>query len=248
MTDDPGRQFSKTAQAYLTSATHASGPDLQALVAHARPTGQEKLLDVGTNVGHTLRALAGKVRFAVGADIASDALRLNRSVTTAPNVALVEADTVALPFADATFELVTCRLAAHHFQDAPAAYREIARVLAPDGRLLLIDNYAPDDPALDVWINELERLRDASHVRERTLAEELALLDASGLRAEVLGRFGTPLKTEDWLARSQTPVDRAARVRQMLATPSPAARETFRVAPDGSTFDVPKALIAGRRT
>jgi ubiquinone/menaquinone biosynthesis C-methylase UbiE len=248
VTTDPGRQFSKTAQAYLTSATHASGADLQALVANARPTGQERLLDVGSNVGHTLRALAEKVSFAVGVDVASDALRLNRSVTTARNVALVEADTVALPFADGTFDLVTCRLAAHHFGDAPAAYREIARVLSPSGRLLMIDNYAPDDPALDVWINDLERLRDASHVRERTLAEELALLDASGLRTEVLGRFGTPLQTEDWLARSQTPEGRAARVRQMLATASVKARETFRVAPDGSAFDVPKALIAARRT
>jgi len=247
MTADPGSQFSKTAQAYLESAGHASGADLQALVAHARPTGQERFLDVGTNVGHTLRALAAQVRFAVGADVASDALRLNRSVTTARNVAFVEADTVALPFADGSFELVTCRLAAHHFRDAPAGYRELARVLAPGGTLLLIDNYAPDDPALDVWINDLERLRDASHVRERTLAEELALLDASGLRTEVLGHFRTALRTEEWLARSQTPADRAALVRQTLATASPEARETFRIAPDGSAFEVPKALIAARR-
>ncbi len=247
MTADAGAQFSKTARAYLESATHAGGADLAALVARAKPTGHERLLDVGTNVGHTLRALAGQVRFAVGSDIATDALRLNRSVTDAPNVALVEADAAALPFADGRFDLVTCRLAAHHFRDAPRAYREFARMLAPGGRLLLVDSYAPDDPGLDLWINGLERLRDSSHVRERTLGEELALLEASGLWPEVLGTFRAALRTEEWLARSQTPADRAALVRRMLADAGPEAREAFRVSPDGSSFDLPKSLIEARR-
>jgi ubiquinone/menaquinone biosynthesis C-methylase UbiE len=240
-------QFSKTAASYLESATHARGPDLLALVEHARATGSEVALDVGTNVGHTLRAIAPLVRYAVGADVATEALRLNRSVTKATNTALVVADAAELPFPDATFDLVTCRLAAHHFPRPGSSFAQIARVLRPGGRLLLVDNYAPADPALDRWINELEQLRDHTHVRARTLEEELALLRDAGLDPEPAGRFATPLKTEEWLARSQTPSDRAAKVRELLAHAGTRERETFRVAPDGSSFDLPKALIVARR-
>ena len=44
--------------------------------------------------------------------------------------------------------------------------QEIARVLTADGRLLVVDNTSPDDPATDRWINIVEQLRDPSHVRE----------------------------------------------------------------------------------
>ncbi|MBI3522709.1 MAG: class I SAM-dependent methyltransferase [Chloroflexi bacterium] len=240
-------QFGKTAQAYLTSATHARGPDLRVLAELADPRGTELLLDVGTNVGHTLRALASRVRYAVGSDVAGQALRLNRATTEEPNVSFVEADAAALPFADAAFDLVTCRLAAHHFPDPERAFGEMCRVVARDGRLLLIDNYVPEDAALEAWINEIEWLRDDSHVRERTLGQELALIRAAGLEPEVHGHWDTPLETEDWLARSQTPPDRAERVRALLRGAGPREREAFAVGPGGGSFVVRKSLISARR-
>lgn len=241
-------QFGKTAAAYVASATHASGEDLERLVAVAAPRSGERALDLGCGVGHTLRRIAPLVAVAVGADATLEMLRAGReSVVSAPNAGFVQSDATALPFGDATFELVTCRLAAHHFGDAPSAFREVARVLRPGGRFVLVDNYAPDDLALDAFINELETLRDASHVRSQTIAGWLALLDGAGLRATVESALlTTKLTTDAWLERSQTPPDRASEVRRRLRDASSAARGAFQISE--TTFAVPKVVILARRS
>jgi SAM-dependent methyltransferase len=255
---DVRAQFGKTAAAYVSSSTHASGEDLDRLIAVAAPRSDERALDLGCGVGHTLRQIAPLVRFAVGADTTLEMMQAGRqSVVTAPNAAFAQSDATALPFADATFDLATCRLAAHHFTSAADAFREVARVLRAGGRFVLVDNYAPDDPALDAFINELETLRDASHVRNHTIAGWRGLLAAAGLRSgteSVVPQLAlttlltTKLTTEAWLERSQTPADQAAEVRRRLREASPTVRDMFRITE--TTFSVPKFVILatkGRR-
>jgi SAM-dependent methyltransferase len=244
---DVRAQFGKTAAAYVSSATHASGEDLERLIAVAAPRFGERALDLGCGVGHTLRRIAPLVAFAAGADATLEMMQAGRaSVVSAPNAAFAQADATALPFADATFDLATCRLAAHHFSDAASAFREVARVLRDGGRFVLVDNYAPDDPALDTFINELETLRDASHVRNHTLNGWRGLLEDAGLRAGIEpDLLTTKLTTEAWLARSQTPADRSAEVRRRLREASPAAVATFHIT--DMTFAVPKVVLLGRR-
>jgi ubiquinone/menaquinone biosynthesis C-methylase UbiE len=242
---DVRAQFGKTAAAYVSSSTHASGEDLERLIAVAAPRTNERALDLGCGVGHTLRRIAPLVAFAVGADATLEMLEAGRaSVVTAPNAAFVQSDASALPFADATFDVVTCRLAAHHFHDAASAFREVARVLRPGGRFVLVDNYAPDDAALDTFINQLETLRDASHVRNETADGWRALIEGAGLRASIASDvMTTKLTTQGWLERSQTPADRAAEVRRRLRDASPAAVSTFDIT--DATFSVPKIVIVG---
>ena len=244
---DVRAQFGKTAAAYVSSATHASGEDLERLLAVAQPRNSDLALDLGCGVGHTLRRLAPLVSFAVGADATLEMMQAGRaSVVTAANAAFAQSDASALPFGDATFDVVTCRLAAHHFHDAASAFREVARVLRPGGRCVLVDNYAPDDPVLDTFINELETLRDASHVRNETADGWRALLEGAGLRASVASDLmTTKLTTEGWLERSQTPTDRADEVRRRLRGASAAAVSTFRIT--DTTFSVPKIVILGEK-
>lgn len=245
---DVRAQFGKTAAAYVSSTTHASGEDLERLVAVAAPRPGERALDLGCGVGHTLRRIAPLVAFAVGADATLEMLQAGRDgVVTAPNAAFTQSDAAALPFADATFDLATCRLAAHHFTDAAAAFRDVTRVLRPDGRFVLVDNYAPDDPALDTFINELERLRDASHVRNHTIAGWRALLKSAGLQASVESDLmTTKITTEGWLVRSQTPAARADEVRRRLRDAPAAARDAFHIT--DTTFAVPKIVIFAWRS
>jgi SAM-dependent methyltransferase len=252
---DVRAQFGKTAAAYVSSTLHASGEDLELLVTLAAPRSGERALDLGCGVGHTLRRIAPLVAFAVGADATLEMMQAGRtSVVSAPNAAFAQSDASALPFADASFDLATCRLAAHHFSDAASAFREVARVLRPGGRFVLADNYAPDDPALDTFVNELETLRDASHVRNHTLAGWRALLDGAGLRASndnMLPSLSqatlmtTKLTTEAWLERSQTPAHSAAEVRRRLREASTAARTAFRITE--TTFSVPKMVVLATR-
>jgi ubiquinone/menaquinone biosynthesis C-methylase UbiE len=244
---DVRAQFGKTAAAYVSSATHASGEDLDRLLAVGAPRSSDRALDLGCGVGHTLRRIAPLVAFAVGADATLEMMQAGRtSVVTAANIAFAQTDASALPFADAIFDLITCRLAAHHFHNVPIAFREVARVLRPGGRFVLVDNYAPDDPALDTFINELETLRDASHVRNETADGWRALLEDAGLRASMASDLmTTKLTTEGWLERSQTPADRVAEVRRRLRGASPAAVSTFHIT--DTTFSVPKVVILGEK-
>jgi SAM-dependent methyltransferase len=243
------KQFGRTAAAYVESASHARGEDLDRIVALAREHGGERVIDVGTGVGHTLRRVAPAFRLAVGVDATREMLDAGRAVLTGAGVAnalLVQANAAALPIASGSSDVVTSRLAAHHFADAAGAFREIARILRPAGLFILVDNYAPDDAQLDLFINEVETLRDPSHVRNHTVAGWSDLLEAAGLRTTVDSDASvTKLNTESWLERSQTPPDRADEVRRRLRTAPPAAVEAFQITAD--TFAVRKLILIGRR-
>ena len=176
--------FSQYAHGYAVSASHRAGRDLEQLVALLAPTDVKRLLDVATGTGHTALALAPRVWEMVGMDLTPAmgeqfaALARERGF---PHAHFVVGDAEALPFPDASFELVTCRRAAHHFPDPARAMAEMARVLTPEGRLGLVDMVAPDDPASAQFFNQLEQARDGSHQRALSAGEWLALTTANGL-------------------------------------------------------------------
>ena len=243
------KQFGRTAAAYVESPSHARGEDLERIVALAAEHGGEHVVDVGTGVGHTLRRVAPSFRTAIGVDATREMLDAGKGVLAGAgigNAVLVQADATALPIASGSSDVVTSRLAAHHFADAAGAFREIARILRPGGLLVLVDNYAPDDPELQRFINEVETLRDPSHVRNYTVAGWSDLLQQAGLRTTVDSDTAvTKLTTENWLERSQTPRDRAEEVRRRLRSASPSAVAAFQIAP--TTFAVRKLILIGRK-
>ena len=118
-------------------------------------------------------------------------------------------------------------------------------MLRPGGLFIFVDNVAPDDPALDAFINQLERLRDPSHVRSHTAREWQELMESAGMRTtEDSALAVTKLDVESWLARSQTAPDRAAEVRRRLRGAAREAVVTFRIA--DNSFTVRKVILVGR--
>lgn len=243
------KQFGRTAAAYVESPSHAKGEDLDRVVALAAEHGGDRVVDVGTGVGHTLRRVASSFRSAVGVDATREMLEAGAGVLAGAgvqNALLVQADATALPIATGAADVVTSRLAAHHFADAAGAFREIARILRPGGLFVLVDNYAPDDLDLDRFINEVETVRDPSHVRNHTVAGWRELLERAGLRTTVDSDAAvTKLITENWLERSQTPAGRAEEVRRRLRTAPASAALAFQITPD--TFAVRKLILIGRK-
>ncbi|HKC89757.1 MAG TPA: class I SAM-dependent methyltransferase, partial [Candidatus Limnocylindria bacterium] len=199
--------------------------------------------------GHTLRRVAPSFRSAVGVDATREMLEAGVGVLRGAgvnNALLLQADATALPIASGSADVVTSRLAAHHFADAAGAFDEIMRILRTGGLFVLVDNYAPDDAALDRFINEVETLRDPSHVRNHTVAGWRELLEQVGLRTTVDSDTSvTELTTENWLERSQTPPDRAEEVRRRLRAASPSAVAAFQITP--TTFAVHKLILIGRK-
>ena len=224
----------EVAAAYASAPLFATGDDLRWLVAAAALTGRERVLDLGTAAGHTALALAPDAALTVGLDPAPAMLRQARALATARAVErLVFLVSFAdpLPFADGSLDLVTCRLAAHHFPDLPGVLYEIERVLRPGGRLLMIDTIAPEDDALDEFINAVETLRDPSHAHDYRLAEWADALGGFGLRYELLRRWDLPLDFADWTARVATPSTAIARLQALFDGATPEAVAAFRIAP-----------------
>ncbi|MDE3231185.1 MAG: methyltransferase domain-containing protein, partial [Chloroflexota bacterium] len=133
------------------------------------------------------------------------------------------ADAEDLPFPDGGFDLVTCRIAPHHFAEVERFVAEVARVLRPGGLFLLIDSVVPEDAELDAFVNTLEARRDPSHVRSHTLAEWREFVAGAGLRLthEEVGRKAVTFAP--WAARTQMPAEAAAALEaDMLAAPAEA--------------------------
>jgi SAM-dependent methyltransferase len=224
--------FGRTAAAYVTSQRHAAGADLARLVELAAPRPDDLALDISTGGGHTALALAPHVAHETASDLTPAMLAaarshiLGRGVT---NVAFVVADAERLPFLDESFDLVTVRIAPHHYADVRAAAREIHRVLRAGGRLMLIDNIAPEDPAGDAAVNRWDAWRDPSHVREYTVSEWRTFLADAGLRIEVVELARKTYDFAEWVERMRMPEgERAMLEADMLAAPAE-VRQAFEV-------------------
>lgn len=177
-------QFGRAAADYVASAGHAGGADLETLTAWARARRPARVLDVATGGGHTALALAAVAGVVVACDVTEPMLAAARRFVAdrgAASVRWVAGDVAALPFDAGAFDLVTCRIAAHHFADPAAAMREVQRVLRPGGTFLLQDILGHDDAEANAFIREVERRRDPSHVRAYRAAEWKAFLRAAGL-------------------------------------------------------------------
>jgi ubiquinone/menaquinone biosynthesis C-methylase UbiE len=115
-----------------------------------------------------------------------------------------------LPFADGSFDVVACRVAAHHFEDVEKAVFEMARVSRD--RVIVVDNLFLDERA-----EEADRVRDPSHVRNYTEKEWRELFESAGLRIEEVRRLQKQIEIEPSLERAGTPEADAQRFRELLA-------------------------------
>ena len=188
--------WDERAAAYRESEAHREGPDLDLLVEWAAGAGTA--LDVGSGGGHVARRLREAGLEVVSAD-------------PAPGMqADVQAAAEHLPFADASFDVVATRVAAHHFADVAAAVSEMARVAAD--RVLVVDNLFMGEAA-----EEADRLRDPSHVSNYTEAEWRALFAGAGLTVVDVQRVDRLIRFGPWLERSGCAGADAVRVRELLA-------------------------------
>jgi SAM-dependent methyltransferase len=193
--------WSERASAYVASDAHAAGEDLDVLVEWAlesrRPGIVPSALDVATGGGHVARRLR-EVGFQVVTCDPAHGMR--------PDVVCAAE---SLPFAARSFDVVACRTAAHHFADVRAAVREMARVAAD--RVIVVDTLHMGDD-----VEEAERLRDPSHVRNHTDAEWREIVLDAGLGLDDVRFLEHAMDLQAWLDRTGCAGDEAARVVELL--------------------------------
>ena len=183
------------AQAYRVSDAHAQGEDLDQVVAWA--AGARTALDVATGGGHVARRLR---------EVGVEVVTCDPSPGMEPDVICRAED---LPFADASFDVVTCRTAQHHFADVQGAVTEMARVSRD--RVLLVDTVFRGDD-----VERAEKLRDPSHVRNYSEMEWASFAERAGLRVEETKIFEHTFDLGAWLSRTGCEGEEAAEVVALL--------------------------------
>lgn len=228
-------QFASTGSAYVTSPMHAAGADLQRMLTLAQAKPGDRLLDIATGGGHVALAFAPRVSQIVAADLTPEMLREARTFIRGKgvdNVSFVAGDAEALPLASASFAIVTCRIAPHHFPHPERFVRETARVLVPGGRFVLIDSTVPAGPVGDLF-NRFEARRDPSHVRSLTDAEWVSLLQRAGYTLQATEHFPKRHEFASWTARAGVPAAERSALGNILLTAPPEVQVAFQVERDG---------------
>ena len=224
------RQFGLNAERYVSSTDHSKGESLDRMLELVDPKQDWRVLDIATGGGHTALAFSTRVSEVVATDLTQEMLDAaerfirGKGVT---NVRFSEADACSLPFQDAEFDLVTCRVAPHHFADCALFVREMARVLKPGGVAAMIDNLVPEDLPTADYINDFEKFRDPSHVRAYTATAWLRFFQDADFRIEATETFRKARDFEAWAGLQTVGDSVKAELRRRLETAPPGAAEAL---------------------
>lgn len=251
------RQFGAHAAGYVSSPTHAGGYSLEALIAQVAPGPGQRALDIATGGGHTALALARAGARVVAGDLTRPMLRAARGHITAQlagaasagAVRYAQLDAERLPFPAASFDIVTCRIAPHHFPDVAGFVRECARVVRPGGVVGVVDQLSPADPRAARYINAFERLRDPSHRWAYNETEWRGFFSGAGLVETHFEAFDTRHELTPWAERMGCPEAVITRLRALLVQAPESVAAWMQPRRSGSdwAFVIRQFLLVGRK-
>lgn len=232
------QQFGANAAAYLTSTVHAKGASLQRLVELVQPQPAWTALDVATGAGHTAAVFAPHVARVVASDLTPEMLDQVKHLAAERGLSNMEtaiADAENLVFDAASFDLVTCRIAPHHFPSVALFLAESFRVLKRGGIFALVDNVSPDgattpgfseaelrDAAIEY--NAFEKARDPSHGRALATKEWIELIEDAGFNLKHVEHAAKAMDFTSWCKTMQVPAEIMTRLSAMLDEASPALK------------------------
>lgn len=255
------QQFGANAAAYATSTVHAKGYSLTRLVEITQPQPDWQVLDVATAAGHTAFAFAPHVAHVTATDLTPEMLTVAAGLAAEKgltNVSFEPADAEKLPYADGQFNLVTCRIAPHHFPDIQQFIHEAARVLKPGGQLAVVDNIVPGTHLhgkkarllneAGNYVNAFEKLRDPSHGRCWSIAEWEHGFARAGFAVHHQELLTKEIEFASWAARMQVSPEDTIRLKAMLVQAPTAVADflTPQISNDRITFRLTELLVVGK--
>ena len=243
-------QFGKTAAHYLTSTPHALGKSLERLVTLTAPQKDWRALDIATGGGHVAYTFAPHVARVWATDITQemlDMVKLEAAKRSLGNIRTTYAKAEQLPFDDGSFDLVTCRIAPHHFDSIPEFLTEAHRVLKPGGVFAVVDNVVPAGSIGD-YVNAFERFRDPSHLRAWAMDEWRAAIKQAGFTLGHEEQISKTMEFKSWANRYDDIMKRL--LRAMLTEATPAVKEVLEPKGEGDslTFRLCEGLFIARKS
>ncbi len=239
------QQFDPRAEAYVASVTHATGEDLEWLAGYAAERKPARALDLGCGGGHVSFHLAPAGGTVVAYDPSAEMLAAVAREAARRGLINIETEQgmgEALPFADASFDLVASRYSAHHWRDFAQVLREARRVVKRDGVAIFMDTVAPTEALWDTNLQAMELLRDPSHVRNYTEAQWRAALTEAGFKPGAATLRRLRLDFTSWVERMRTPALFIDAIRALQAGMPAEVRDYLEIAADGS-FTIDKMTL-----
>ena len=230
-------QFGPRAAAYVSSAVHSQGEDLDALeaiVVAARPA---RAIDLGAGGGHVAYRMSPHAGVVAAVDLSPEmtaAIAATASSRGLANIETIAAPAEALPCGDGGFDFLGCRFSAHHWRDFDGGLREARRVLKAGSTAVFIDACSPGAAALDTHLQSVELLRDMSHVRDYTVAEWSAAVVRAGFLVRTIHSWRIRMDFDQWIARMRTPEENVRAIRVLQSAAADGVRSHFVIEPDGS--------------
>lgn len=216
------QQFSKSKDAYILSTTHGNQNDLNDLMEMLNLETNMVALDIATGGGHVAKNLAQRIDKVIATDLTEDMLMNTAAHLSAfNNIKYVVADAENLPFEENSFDIITCRYAAHHFPHPKRFVEEVYRTLKPGGRFLFVDNVGHENSSYDIFINQLDKIRDSSHVRALRISEWKEMFRQFDLQIIQQKARNKTLPFDEWVKRMlQSPQEIEQVVHFILQAPN----------------------------
>mgnify|MGYP001772675611 CR=1 FL=1 len=213
------KSFGENALSYKKSTVFSNNDDLDRMIQIINPERTDLALDIATGAGHTAIKLSNYVKEVVAIDVVENMLNQAEALikeNNITNISLMNMDVHSLKFQDNCFDIITSRFAPHHFYDIEAAIREMYRVLKNGGKLYILDCSVLNLEEAKAIMNDIERLRDPSHVRSYSLEDWKAMLEKQGFYI----KYGETLKRQyilpDWFDRMKTPMSNREEIFKIL--------------------------------
>jgi len=211
------KQFGKQAEAYSKGNIFVDGFHLSKIVERSGVKEIHRVLDIATGSGFLALEFAKRSSNVIGCDITREMLlhakekQINSGVT---NIDFLLSDVESIPFPDASFDIVSCRFAFHHFPNPEKALLEMKRVCR--GRIVLVDGVSSQDHKKSSFHNEIEKMRDPSHVRIQPLIEIKKMFEDTGAVIKDISHWNIPQDFDEWITRAGTEDVKAREIRRLM--------------------------------
>jgi ubiquinone/menaquinone biosynthesis C-methylase UbiE len=197
------QRFTRTAEAFAGFVLAKRSAEVDLLIRMAVPEANESVLDAACGPGTFALRFAPHAGMVIGLDYTPAMLKRARAAAAeagAENLIFVQGDAATTPFREGSFHVVTCGYTLHHLTEPAAVMGEFARLVRRGGgRVALADLIAPEPGRAEVH-TQIERARDASHVRTLTQPELLRMAKSCGLRVCAAERVELPRMFNHWMS------------------------------------------------